>query len=424
MPGSESGNCDLTTGQCLCHDGAIGENCDTCVLSGKPFSNITECLGTKRIRDSKQSDVFISIGTIDNNPFNCLDPPQRWPGQCSDVALPSRAPARLHVSATIVSGDSAIRDHVSIYWNGWTCFFTCPLAYTWKVYILVRRGSFLVMPPRFSQSHRIDHQPARYPVFVHPLSGMNLIELTVARGSHTAVVRSLILVDTVEGSSVALSTRHKLQFTSAKYKNWQTDQRRQDLSVSWENHFYNTYIKKNPSLLFPIERPQFGYDVVTPPLSFSGIQTYNYSGIMSFGLSLYQKNATYQRLISSQNVTALEQNWVYRHPKPFESGETYEVEMTAKDIFGHQAFSSALVYTDFTPPSITDVIVWKREQSPIRDLDLCSQGRIGSVFTLELKAMDKESGIEMIEWTISKTKSSTTSEGRGTITSQIQVCSI
>ena len=372
----------------------------------------------------QKSNSFISIETIDNTPFNCLDPPRRWPNQCNDVALPSRPPARLHVSATVLSGDSALRDHVSVYWNGWTCFFTCPLTYTWKVYILVRRDSLLVMPPRFSQSHRIDHQPVRYPIFIHPFSGMNLLELTVARGSHTSIVRSLILVDTVEGSSVALSTRHKLQFTSAKYKNWQTDQRRQDLSVSWENHFYNTYIKKNPSLLFPIERPQFGYDVVTPPLSFSGIQTFNYSGIMSFGLSLYQKNATYKRLIASQNFTALKQNWVYRHPKPFESGETYEVEMTAKDIFGHHAFSSALVYTDFTPPSITDVIVWKREQSPIRDLDHCSQGRIGSVFTLELKAMDKESGIEMIEWTISKTKSSTTSEGRGTITSQIRVCSI
>ncbi|XP_065845955.1 usherin-like isoform X2 [Oscarella lobularis] len=402
LPGSVSENCNLTTGQCLCRDGADGQKCDTCILSQKPFANITECLET-----------------IDNTPFNCLDPPRRWPNQCNDVALPSRPPARLHVSATVLSGDSALRDHVSVYWNGWTCFFTCPLTYSWKVYILVRRDSFLVMP-RFSQSHRIDHQPVRYPIFIHPLSGMNLLELTVAHGSHTSIVRSLILVDTVEGSSVALSTRHKLQFASAKYKNWQTDQRRQDLSVSWENHFYNTYIKKSPSLLFPIERPQFGYDVVTPPLSFSGIQTFNNSGIMSFGLSLYQKNATYKRLIASQNFTALEQNWVYRHPKPFESGETYEVEMTAKDIFGHHAFSSALVYTDFTPPSITDVILWKREQSPIRDLDLCSEGRTGSVFTLELRAMDKESGIETIEWTISKTKSSTTSEGRGTITSQIQ----
>ena len=279
-------------------------------------------------------------------------------------------------------------------------------------------------PPQFSQSHRIDHQPARYPVFIHPLSGMNLIELTIAHGSHTSVVRSLILVDTVEGSSVALSTRHKLQFTSANYMNWQTDQLRQDLSLSWKNHFYNTYIKKNPSLLFPIEQPQFGYDVVTPPLSFSGIQTYNYSGVMSFGLSLYQKNATYQRLIASQNFTALEHNWVYRHPKPLQSGETYEVEMTANDIFGHQTISSALVYTDFTPPSITDVIVWKREQSPIRDLDLCSKGRTGSVFTLELKAMDEESGIETIEWTISETKRSPTSRETGSIDSQIQVCSI
>ena len=339
------------------------------------------------------------------------------------MALPSRPPARLHVSETILSGDRALRDHVSIYWNGWTCFFTCPLTYTWKVYILERRDDFLEIPPRFSQSHRID---PRHPIFIqsfiHPLSGMNLIELTVAHGSSTSVVRSLILVDTVEGSSVALSTRHKLQFTSAEYKNWQTDQLRPDLSVSWENHFYNTYIKRNPSLLFPIEPPQFGYDVVTPPLSLSGIQTYNYSGIMSFELSLYQSNTTYERLIASQNFTALYQNWVYSHPTSFRSGETYEVQMTAKDIFGHHAFSSALIHTDFTPPSITDVIVWRRNRSPIKDLDFCSRGRTGSVFTLELTAMDEESGIETIEWTISETKSSSTSKGRtGTISSQNQV---
>ena len=46
LPGSVSENCDLTTGQCLCRDGAEGQNCDTCILSQKPFVNISECLGT------------------------------------------------------------------------------------------------------------------------------------------------------------------------------------------------------------------------------------------------------------------------------------------------------------------------------------------------------------------------------------------
>ncbi|XP_065845962.1 phosphatidylinositol phosphatase PTPRQ-like isoform X2 [Oscarella lobularis] len=45
LPGSVSENCDLTTGQCLCRDGAEGQNCDTCILSQKPFVNISECLG-------------------------------------------------------------------------------------------------------------------------------------------------------------------------------------------------------------------------------------------------------------------------------------------------------------------------------------------------------------------------------------------
>ena len=46
LPGSVNENCSLTTGQCLCRDGAEGQNCDTCILSQKPFANIGECLGT------------------------------------------------------------------------------------------------------------------------------------------------------------------------------------------------------------------------------------------------------------------------------------------------------------------------------------------------------------------------------------------
>ena len=102
---------------------------------------------------------------------------------------------------------------------------------------------------------------------------------------------------------------------------------------------------------------------------------------MSFELSLYQSNATYERLIAFRNLSALEQYWVYRYPKPFQSGETYEVKVTAKDVFGHQAHSLDSVYTDFTPPSITDVIVWERDHSPIRDLDGCSNDRSGSAYS-------------------------------------------
>ena len=232
---------------------------------------------------------------IDYTPFNCLDPPPRWPRGCNDVALPSLEPTPLHVNPTIVSGDSALRNHVNVYWNGWTCFFTCQLTYTWKIYVLVleSQGSFLKKPSQFSTSHRIRGQPVPDPIQVHLTSGMNMIELTVTHDSYTQyVVRSYVLVDKAEGSSVALSTRHKLHFTSTNgNSHWQTDRNGRNLSVSWENHFYNTYIKTNPSLLYRIERPQTGDNFIASPLSFSGILTYNDSGIMSYEVTLHQKNS-------------------------------------------------------------------------------------------------------------------------------------
>ena len=58
LPGSVSENCNLTTGQCLCRDGADGQNCDTCILSQKPFANITECLGKSRSDNCKNRTVL------------------------------------------------------------------------------------------------------------------------------------------------------------------------------------------------------------------------------------------------------------------------------------------------------------------------------------------------------------------------------
>ncbi|XP_065831665.1 uncharacterized protein [Oscarella lobularis] len=43
LPGSVSENCSLTTGQCLCRDGVQGQNCDTCILTGNSFANVSEC---------------------------------------------------------------------------------------------------------------------------------------------------------------------------------------------------------------------------------------------------------------------------------------------------------------------------------------------------------------------------------------------
>ncbi|XP_065836171.1 uncharacterized protein [Oscarella lobularis] len=397
LNGSFNENCNLTTGQCLCLDGAYGQNCETCIRSLKRFDNITECLDE-----------------IDYTPFNCLDPPPRWPRGCSDVAQPSREPTPLHVSPTIVSGSTAVRNRVKVYWNGWTCFFACPLTYTWKVYVLVleSQGSFLKKLSHFINSYPIRSQPVPDPIQTYVPSGMNMIELTVTHGSYTSrVVRSYVLVDKAEGSSVAISTRHMLHFSSTTgNSHWQTDRNGRHLNVSWENHFYNSYIKTNPSLLYRIERLQTGDDFIVSPLSFSGIPTYNDSGIMSFEVTLYQNNS----LIASQTFTAVEQRWVYLlHSKPFQSGETYRVDVTAIDVFGHQAHSSALFYTDFTQPTISDVNIWKGEHSSIRDLDLCLREGNRSVYTLEGTAMDEESGIETIEW-----KSLTTS---GQIDSQSQL---
>ncbi|XP_065827130.1 uncharacterized protein [Oscarella lobularis] len=368
LPGSLNETCNLTTGECSCRDGAYEQNCDTCIGSLKRFDNITECLDE-----------------IDYTPFNCLDPPPRWPRGCSDVTLPTR----LHVSPTLVSG---VHNHVNVYWNGWTCFFDCQLTYTLNVYVLERRDNILVKP---SLSRLSINRYEGDTISFLPFSGMNVIELTITHRPYTQVVRSYVLVDRAGGSSVALSTSHKLHFTSANSPHWQTDQNQAFLSVSWENHFYNTYIRTDPSLLFRIERPQNGYDVVAPPLSYSGIETNNHSGIVSFELTLYQNNS----LIASKNFSALEQS--YQHSKPFQSGETYEVNVIAIDVFGHEAHSSAFVYTDFSQPTISDVDVWKREHSPIRDLDLCSKDGNEPVYTLELTAIDEESGIETIEWTSS-----------------------
>eukprot|EP00118_Oscarella_pearsei_P024080 m.297875 g.297875 ORF g.297875 m.297875 type:complete len:3271 (+) comp40778_c0_seq3:234-10046(+) len=403
IPGSKSHICDNTTGQCLCNEGAKGLRCDTCLVSGRSFQNISEC-----------------HAQIDYTPFNCLTPLSGWTQKCEDVALPSKPAAILHASATILAGDSLQRDHVTIYWNGWTCLFSCSLTYTWTVHQLVRQGSLLVTPSRHFFSHRLNHQPVVYPISVHLPPGINVIEVSATneRGI-SSVVRRLFLVDDHAGSKVMKAGEYPVQFPSADYGYWQTDQNSRTLSISWENHFYNTYIKKNPWLLFPVETVLTGFNIESPPLSFSGVKTFNHSGITSFTMDFYQKmNASSNVPITSENFTALTKEWTYNSPRHFVSGEWYEVNVKAWDIFGHAAVSGASVYMDFTPPSVTKVTVWQRNQRPIRDLASCSDTGTGSesVFTLEFTAVDTESGIENVDWTIGKSN--------GTIRPQTQfICS-
>ena len=64
LPGSVTENCNRTTGQCLCRGGVRGQNCDTCILTGKPFANASECPGASHGNESgidMTSNVFFEL---------------------------------------------------------------------------------------------------------------------------------------------------------------------------------------------------------------------------------------------------------------------------------------------------------------------------------------------------------------------------
>ena len=74
LPGSVNQSCNLTTGQCSCRGGVQGQNCDTCILTGNPFANISECSGTSHSNNCNKSVINMTTICFFNYLCSVLDP--------------------------------------------------------------------------------------------------------------------------------------------------------------------------------------------------------------------------------------------------------------------------------------------------------------------------------------------------------------
>ena len=352
-------------------------------------------------------------------PFNCKYPPSDFPPDCSGIALPEKPPAVLDLSPSILPGDryNDNKYPVSVYWNGWTCFgmsqcwlnldFTCKL-YQLKLYPLKQQGKSSNITKLILGGTGVgsDKQPVDRPVEFHPHPGMNMVELTVkVKGnSELRVARSLVLVD--NDSKVLTSSSHPLYFSSSNDSSFdlrfQTDLSLGVLTVNWTRHFFNSYINRNPWILYPVHVPS-GLNLAKPPLSFGGVTTASHSGIMRYNVSVSQilpSASTYKQ--ESVLLGQLDESYSFQS-FTLKGGQAYRADVIVTDIFGHQGNDSVVVYMDDTPPQITKTEIWRRSQPSIKDGDVCKSiggPSTGNYYSLEFSVSDDESGVGHVDWKV------------------------
>jgi hypothetical protein len=365
------------------------------------------CNASNKWGSSASTPVNLTVEGV-SAPFNCKYPPSNLPTGCSGIALPGKPSAVLDVSPSILPGDR-YRYHqyaVSVYWNGWTCFgisqCRSKLDFTCKLYPLKQDGK----NHSVAKSHHAvgvvkDEHPIDTPVKFHLPPGISMIELTVkVKGTdESSVARSLVLVD--NDSKVGASSLFPLNFSSANNNKFQTDLSSGVLTLNWKDHFFNSYIKQNPWILYPVQVQPPGLNVAKSPLSFEGVKTAGDSGIIQYNISLSRIHPSTAKL---QSVSLDKLNETYSFsPLSLKNKEVYRANVLVTDIFGHQGSDFVDVYMDSTPPQITKTEIWKRSQPSIKDGHVCKS--VGGTlktdhYSLEFSVSDDESGISHVYWRV------------------------
>ena len=235
-----------------------------------------------------------------------------------------------------------------------------------------------------------------------------MIELAVESPADkaTSIARSLLLVD--DDSTVKKSSTHSLSVSMATKRVafgdatfwWRTDNSLDTLTVNWSNCFYNSFVKRRPSLLYPVRTSSGGLNISHSPLSFDGIKTVNDSGVVAFYVTLWNTSESQSDTMLS-NVTLGRFNDGYSFVyKPHESGEMLRADIVATDVFGHKGGDSVFVITDFTHPRITNYDIWDRRQPSIKNPSVCKSagGSTTRHYSLEFNVLDNESGIDHVVW--------------------------
>jgi hypothetical protein len=345
------------------------------------------------------ANATLTVEDTGNAIFHCSDPPQIWPLNCSGVSDPSQPAIALSVFPNVLS-PSISASRISIYWNGWTCFrpLSCTsLSYLWSIYSFTkphRREKFLVAP-----RHSFFHLESRLsgPLHFRPSAGLHLVELKAqATNLISAVTRQIVLVD--DNSNIVAMPGSMLRLSANPLTNykWFTSENQELVDLSWGNGYYNTYIQSNPWLLYRISGLLSGKNVDNPPLSFSGTVTFNDSGISKYIVSLHEKSSIGDtQLVSKQldNFTL-----TFSYPTILVTNRTYYAELIVEDIFQHRRVDTVMAYSDFTPPEINNITVWRRSHPSISDQSVCARESSDSLLSLELEAVDEESGIKKIAW--------------------------
>lgn len=331
--------------------------------------------------------------------FHCSDPPQLWPLNCSDVSDPFPPAVPLGVSPNVFSPDANRANRISVYWNGWTCFrpLKCRnIRYLWSVYSFTepRGGQNFLVAPRHTLFDIVLQQASYF--HVRPSAGLHLTEVMVeATNLTSAVARQLVLVD--DGSQIVAMPDSSLRFSANPATNyvWYTGKDPSVLTVTWGDGYYNTYIRSNPWLLYPIKGLESGKNIDTQPLSFNGSRTFNNSGIHTYTLSLYEKSSDRDMLLSEEVLDNF--TLTYSHPVALVTNREYRAELVVEDIFQHTRINKVIAYSDFTLPEISNVSIWRRSNPSIVDPLVCAR-RASSSYSLEFVAVDEESGIARTEW--------------------------
>lgn len=254
--------------------------------------------------------------------------------------------------------------------------------------------------------HGLNTEPVDRPIEVYLRPGIHLIELTVEFPMNIVqqamLARHVVLID--DDSHIALSAYHPLMFSSANKTSdfrWQTDSSITRLTADWSGHFFNSFIKLQPWLLYAITVPASGYNIAEAPLSFDGVKTFNGSGILAFNVALCKRNNGLYQPLETVALDGLNQSYSFMSGT-LSSGEAFRAEVTATDIFGHKRNDSVFVMTDFTAPQIVNLQIWERSEPSINDATVCSSASqgTGKRYSIESEIVDVESGVDHVEWMV------------------------
>lgn len=288
---------------------------------------------------------------------------------------------------------------VLVYWSGWLS----PVGEIASYNIRISRTP----ASRDGQSNNVpvlEHDyfaaPAQ-PFTVHLRPGLYTFLLTVRNvANYTQMARRLVLVVNDE-AVLGKSDRAALEITSS-HGVWQSNI--STVTFSWTGHFYNRFFQQNPKVLLPVSPlPGIGheYDQLYGPISLQG--TTHVDGITSFRYTVCAFRKELSQDCVSGMPSSLNQQSVSVHLPSGMSGSEISVTVTATDVLGAVASTSKSIYVDLSPPELGEVYLSSTGVPMLTDETAVSEiSRMPELPFLRASAMDSESGIRHVQWTLTR----------------------